>query len=309
MPSPTAGQTLETTITGTTQQMGLLQYDYPYYGRVQVSGLPLGRSQYHAVSARVERRFSQGVSVLANYTFGRLMDDVGGADGQGAKTVQSFDSYEAAWGLSPLDRKHRANLSYVVEFPFGVGRKWMNSPSGFAGRLLEGVIGGWQVAGNYQFYTGTPITLTGSTTSNINNTIKINQTWGSYASDDRNLTPGNFKNPEQALVSPVTPITSSTIRRLDPNKVVGARVFVSGNLPPNLDEYRNPAFQQWDLSLMKNFPLGGVRYLQFRAEAQNVLNLRGLGPYNSQIGNVNYGLITTAGNIPRQIQLSARVMF
>ena len=29
MPAPTAGQTLETTITGTTQQMGLLQYRLP----------------------------------------------------------------------------------------------------------------------------------------------------------------------------------------------------------------------------------------------------------------------------------------
>ena len=89
---------------------------------------------------------------------------------------------------------------------------------------------------------------------------------------------------------------------------MGARVFVSGNLPPNLDEYRNPAFQQADLSLMKNFPFGS-RYLQIRAEAQNVLDIRGLGPYNAQIGNVNYGLITTAGNLPRQVQLSARFIF
>ena len=101
MASPNAGQTLETTITGSTQQMGLLQYEYPYYGRVQVSGLPLGRSQYHAMTARVERRFSQGLSVLANYTFGQLMDDVGGADGQGGKTVQSFDSYQSRVGPQP----------------------------------------------------------------------------------------------------------------------------------------------------------------------------------------------------------------
>lgn len=308
MPAPTAGQTLETTITGTTQQMGLLQYDYPFYGRVQVSGLPLGRSKYNAVTARVEKRFSHGFSVLANYTYGRLMDDVGGADGQGAKTVQSFDSYEAAWGLSPLDRKHRVNLSYVVEVPFGEGRRWMGAPSGRAAKILDYVIGGWQLAGLYQFYTGTPITLTGSTTSNINNTIKINQTWGSYASDDHNLTPPNFSDPEQVLTSPVTPITAGTIRRLDPTKVVGARVFVSGNLPPNLDEYRNPAFHQADLSLMKNFYIGS-RYLQIRAEAQNVLDIRGLGPYNAQIGNVNYGLITTAGNQPRQVQISARFVF
>jgi hypothetical protein len=276
---------------------------------VQVSGLPLGRSSYNALTARVERRFSQGLSVLANYTLGRLLDDVGGADGQGGKTVQSFDSYKAAWGLSPLDRRHRFNLSYTYEFPFGDGRKWLGQPSGLAASILDKVVGGWQVAGNYQFYTGTPITLTGSTTSNINNTIKINQTWGSYAGPDRNLTPPNYRSDADVLISPVTPITADTIRRLDPTKVVGARVFVSGNLPPNLDEYRNPEYHQWDLALMKNFPFGAGRYLQFRAEAQNVFNIRGFGPYNSQIGTANYGLITTAGNEPRQIQLSARVNF
>src|SRR5262249_1097273 len=119
--SPNSGQTLETTITGSTQQMGLLQYQYPYYGRVQVSGLPLGRSNYDAMIVRLERRFSKGLSVLSNYTFGRLTDDVGGADGQGAKTVQSFDPYNAAWGLSPLDRKHHLNLAWTYELPFGKG--------------------------------------------------------------------------------------------------------------------------------------------------------------------------------------------
>ena len=128
MPSPTAGQTLETTITGTTQQMGLLQYQYPYYGRVQVSGLPLGtvEIQRHdrACGAAVQSRAFDSRELH----FGKLMDDVGGADGQGGKTVQSFDSYKAAWGLSPLDRKHRFNMSYVYEFPFGNGRKWLGSP-------------------------------------------------------------------------------------------------------------------------------------------------------------------------------------
>jgi hypothetical protein len=308
MPAPTAGQTLETTITGTTQQMGLLQYDYPFYGRVQVSGLPLGRSKYNAMTARVEKRFSKGLSLLANYTYGKLMDDVGGADGQGGKTVQSFDPYSAAWGLSPLDRKHRINMSYVYELPFGEGRKWMSSPDTTAEKIMDYVVGGWQLAGLYQFYTGTPITLTGSTTSNINNTIKINQTWGSYASDDHNLVSPNFGDWSQILHSPVDPVTADSIRYLDPTKVRGAAVFVSGNLPPNQDEYRNPSFQQADLSVMKNFHFG-ANYLQIRAEAQNVFDIRGYGPVQSQIGNANYGLITTAGNLPRQVQLSARFVF
>ncbi len=311
MLSPNAGQTPETTITGTTQQMGLLQYQYPYYGRVQVSGLPLGKSIYNAMTVRLERRFSQGLSVLTNYTLGRLKDDVGGADGQGSKTVQSFDSYHAAWGLSPLDRKHRLNLSWTYEFPFGQGRTWMGAPSGVAARMLDKVVGGWQVAGNYNFFTGTPITLTGSTTSNINNTIKINQTWGSYATSDHDLTPTNYQSDSQVLHSPVDPVTAASIRRLDPARVVGAQVFVSGNLPPNDDAYRNPSRHQWDLSLMKNFALGEARgrYVQVRAEAQNAFNIRGFGNYQSQIGNANYGLITSAGNTARQIQLSARINF
>jgi len=211
------------------------------------------------------------------------------------------------WGLSPLDRKHRLNLSWVYEFPFGGGRKWLGSPSGLALRIVDKVVGGWQVAGNYQFYTGTPITLTGSTTSNINNTIKINTTWGSYAGPDHDLTPSNYTSDAQVLRSPVDPLTG--IRRLDPTKVVGARIFVSGDLPPNDDKYRNPEYNQWDLSLMKNFPFGASRFVQIRAEAQNLFNIRGFGPYNSQIGNANYGLITSVGNGPRQIQLSARVNF
>ena len=309
MLSPNAGQTLETTITGTTQQMGLLQYQYPYYGRVQVSGLPLGRSSFHAMTVRLERRFSHGLSILGNYTFGRLMDDVGGADGQGAKTVQSFDSYRAAWGLSPLDRKHRLNLAWTYEFPFGKERVWMRNPTSFAARALEKVIGGWQVAGNYAWATGTPVILTGSTTSNINNTIKINQTWGSYAGSDHNLTPSNYQNDKQVLYSPVDPITTGSARRLDPTKVVGARVFVSGNLPPVDPAYRNPENHLVDISLMKNVTFGEGRYLQIRGEAQNAFNIRGFGPYQSSIGNVAYGLITTAGNQPRQIQVSARINF
>ena len=68
-----------------TQQIGLLQYDYPYYGRVQVSGLNLGTVKYHAMTVRLERRFSKGLSVLANYTLSRLLDDIGGPDGQGGR--------------------------------------------------------------------------------------------------------------------------------------------------------------------------------------------------------------------------------
>jgi hypothetical protein len=307
MLSPNAGQTLETTITGTTQQLGLLEYTYPYYGRVVVSGINEGRSSYQALTTRVERRLANGFSALLNYTYSRLMDDVGGPDGQGGKTVQSIDSFRKAWGLSPLDHTHRLNIAFTGEFPFGRGRHWLRNPSGLTGKALDYAVGGWQLAGNWSYTNGNPVILTGSTTSNINNTIKVNQSWGSYASSDHNLTSSNYTSDSQVLYSPVDPIPS--VRRLDPNKVVGAQAFISGNLPPTDGAYRNPPFFQMDLSLMKNFPVRENWYFQIRAEAQNAFNYRGFGNYNVSIGTANYGTITTAGNTPRQIQLSARFNF
>lgn len=309
MRSPNAGQTLETTITGTNQQLGLLEYQYPYYGRVQVSGINEGTSSYSALNVRLERRLSDGFSALLNYTYSSLMDNVGGPDGQGGKTVQSVDSFKKAWGLSPLDHSQRLNIAYTFEFPFGKGRHWLQNPSGLKGKALDYAVGGWQLAGNWSYTNGAPVILTGSTTSNINNTIKVNQTWGSYASSDHNLTSPNYTSDQQVLHSPVDPISSSSTRRLDPTKVVGAQAFISGNLPPTDGAYRNPPLFQMDLSLMKNFLVREGWYFQIRGEAQNAFNYRGFGVYNTNIGDPYYGLITTAGNTPRQIQLSVRFNF
>jgi hypothetical protein len=50
-------------------------------------------------------------------------------------------------------------------------------------------------------------------------------------------------------------------------------------------------------------------FLQMRLEAENVFNIRGLGNYNTTFGDRNFGYITSAGNSPRRMQLSARIIF
>ena len=74
---------------------------------------------------------------------------------------------------------------------------------------------------------------------------------------------------------------------------------------------RQPSSYSYDMSLMKAFPLAseGKRYLQFRMEGRNILNIRGYGPYNTTIETKYFGLITSAGQSPRAIQVSARIVF
>jgi hypothetical protein len=111
-------------------------------------------------------------------------------------------------------------------------------------------------------------------------------------------------------VDPIPTLSSTTaIRRLDPTKVITAQLFIVGNLPYNDTNYRQPSFHQMDMSLMKNFTIREGWKLQIRAEGQNAWNIRGFGNYNASVGSNNYGLITSAGNSPRQIQMSARINF
>jgi len=67
----------------------------------------------------------------------------------------------------------------------------------------------------------------------------------------------------------------------------------------------------YDMSLMKSFYFtdSTQRYVQVRMEGTNFFNVRGFGLYNTTIGTPFFGLITSAGNQERRIQLSARIIF
>jgi hypothetical protein len=72
---------------------------------------------------------------------------------------------------------------------------------------------------------------------------------------------------------------------------------------------RNPGYFNYDASLMKRFNFTERSYLQLRVEAQNVFNIRGLGPYDTTFGDAHFGYITSAGNTPRIMQVSGRIVF
>jgi hypothetical protein len=309
--SPNAGETFDTTITGHIQQMGLLEYNYPYYGRVQVSGLNEGSSTYNAMTVRLEHRFKHGMSVLANYTWSHMLDNVGGPDGQGGKGAQSVESFTSTWGISPLDHSSRLNIAYTYQFPIGQGRHFMGHPAGFGGKLLDYAVGGWQFAGNYSYTTGAPVSL-GAANGNVNNGIKVNQTWANYApgfNSSTSLVNSGYTGDAQVLYSPTQPIPKNYTGFFNPNAVTQAQLFVVGTLPPDLEMYRQPSIYQLDVSFQKNFRVTESKYFQLRAEGQNALNIRGFGNYNGSVGSTTFGLITSAGNVERKIQISARLNF
>ncbi|MCL4854237.1 MAG: TonB-dependent receptor, partial [Bryobacteraceae bacterium] len=316
--SPTAGQTLDNSVVGPKQNLGILQMDYPYFGAMAVQGSNIGSSNYHAVNLRVERRLRQGIFFLANYTFSKSLDDVGGPDtgvgsgianlNLGGKRVQTVDNTPSVYGYSPLDERHVFRGTYNIELPVGRGRKLLATPDSFATKALDFAIGGWEFAGTAILRSGRPIVLQ-ATTPNINNNVRVEWTYGSFAGAGTDVGDSRFEDPGQVFYSQRDPRPADRITRFA--NVTDAQRFTYGTLPPIFGNLRHPGRANYDLSLMKAFYFSGERkqYFQLRMEGRNIFNIRGFGNYNTTIGTRDFGLITGAGNTERQIQLSARIVF
>lgn len=315
--SPTAGQTQNNSVVGPKQNLAILEMAYPYFGAIGVQGVNFGRSNFHGANLRVEKRMSNGLFFLANYTFSKSLDDVGGPDGAvganntvlGGKRQQNVDSLKQVYGISPLDETHVIRFAANYQLPVGRGKAWLSSPQSIGAKILDGAVGGWELAGIGTYRSGRPVILT-ATTPNINNNIRAEWTYGNFI-DPTNPT---IDNPRFSQKSGVFYSTRDLVPT-DPTRrffnAADARQFTYGTLPPIFANTRHPMNMNYDLSLMKSFyfTTENRSYLQFRMEAGNFFNIRGFGGYNTTIGNRYFGMITGAGNAARTIQMSARIVF
>jgi hypothetical protein len=315
--SPFAGQVSGGNGAEDNPVLAMLMYPSPAYGPSILLGTDLGKSQFHGVNFRAEKRFSHGYGFLVNYTISRLKDNVGGPNesnnsgglgpsGVGAHDYQSVDTVRDVYGISPMDRTHRLVFMYQLDLPFGKGRHYLGTLNTSGKKFLDYVVGGWQVSGITSYNSGDPVFVNFSGI-NINNDIRVEHTWGSLTGPLKNA---SFSGPSNAFRSVDDSLTGA-VPIFNANNIVDAKQFTYGDFNPLVTDIRNPGQWNDDFSLMKNFGLAreGAVHLQIRAEAFNLFNRRGFGNYNTNLGDVRFGLITTAGNTERHVQLSARFFF
>jgi hypothetical protein len=75
---------------------------------------------------------------------------------------------------------------------------------------------------------------------------------------------------------------------------------------PNL---RQDTLSNWDFALFKNFGFGERTKLQIRGEVFNLFNTPQFGAPNTSAGSANFGKITSQANLPRLIQVAAKLMW
>jgi hypothetical protein len=237
-------------------------------------------SNYHALTAKVEKRFSKGLTFLSSFTWSKNMD-YGNEDlldgGQGAATPYNL-SLER--GLSTLHRSLAYVVSGVYELPFGKGRSYLTSgPASW-------VFGGWQVGGLVSLLSGLPI----GHSINVNN-----QNLGGSVRGDWVRNP-NLPSSERSID-----------RWFDTGFVVPSAPGVLSNAGRNL--IIGPGRKNLDVMIGRDFlmPFEGHR-LQFRFESFNFTNTPNFGPPNASVGTPSAGLITVAED-PRRIQFALKYLF
>lgn len=241
-----------------------------------------GRSSFHSMQLKATKRYENGLQFLAAYTWGKSLDYTGsvGSGGGASGGPQTVTCLDCNRGPSGFDVRHRAVISYVWDLPFGKGSK---RPS--TNRLVNNVVGGWQMSGITTLTTGRPFTM--GLAAGVNN--------GAPSWPNRTCS-GKLDNP--------TPD-----RWYDPSCFAAPPANTYGNAGRGI--LYSPGNVNFDTSFVKNNRFGPDNRLnaQFRFEAYNLFNTPYFGFPNASIGSPTAGRITSTVGENRSLQLALKLEF
>lgn len=259
---------------------------YPNFGVIQLVH-DIGFGNYNALSLKVTKRYSSGLSIIGSYTYSKSLDDTSGIRTQQSALFPQNDlCIPCEYGASDFDVRQRVVASVDYELPIGKGK--MLKPS----KYLDPIVGGWDFDTIATFQTGTPFSLLD--VGNISNTDQ-----SSY--DRPNVVPGvSYYMPNKTL--------GSTGQWLNPAAFTADQPNYLGNMGRNT--LYGPGVENFDTALHKNFNLPNEsRQLQIRFETFNTLNhTNPNNPNGTQNVPSTFGRITS-GRPGRQLQLAAKFVF
>ncbi len=239
-----------------------------------------GNASYNSLQTTLNRRFSHGFTLLANYTYSKAIDTQS-EDQQSLANINFADcnNTQLDRGVSNHDRRHVFNLSFVWQLPAVAHR-------GFIGRH---VLGGWQLNAIARYASGPALNVTSGRDSNLNG---INTDRPDLVGDPH-LDTGRSKDQRLA-------------KYFDPRAFQFAATGANGTAGRNI--LYGPGTVNWDMSFFRAFPVHERHQLQFRAEFFNIFNKARFSNPVANLSNANAGTILGAGP-GRVAQLGMRYSF
>jgi len=322
---------------GSNEPIGQLLRPFPQYQSIGTSCCleNVGQSTYNALQAKLERRFRNGLNLLAAYTFSKTLTDsdttfpVFSAFASNNFGAQNPFNLKTEKALSYQDTPHAVVLSYLYELPAGPGKKYLSHGVG------SKVLGGWQVGGVHRYQSGSPVILNSFAPSPLfsggnfkysripgvpiysPNKSSFNPALGfSGCTEDPNT--GLFTNQHVIInnvdMGPSTNFYFNCAAFFDQNApgLVAKRGYEFGDLPLTLGNVRSEHYFSEDFSIIKRTAISENHSLIFKADIPNAFNRHIFGTLDGFIGSSTFGVPKgplAVINARRQIQLTLRYQF
>ena len=282
---------------------------FPTLGDIDVAGVTSSNSIYHGGTISLDKRFHAGYAFRLNYTWSKSIDNssdgnLGGGGGfaWGDTREQNAQDLKANRSVSLFDGRHRLNFTMNAELPFGKRRRFL----AHAAKPVNFLVQDWSINALGSISSGLPFAPYLGDANGVPN----------GASGTQRIRPDMV-----AGVPLINPRWSKSVANdvpyFNPEAFARPAYGQLGNAPRTLDWARNPWRQTLNASVFRDFRVfeDRRRYVQFRAEAFNVLNHATFiaNPGNNNSPNlfsssppVSRTGLSLAGPIPYLVNLNGR---
>jgi hypothetical protein len=290
---------------------GQLDRPYAQYAGLNLNALGCCSSSYNALQATVTRRFQSGGTLLVAYTNSKLMSNTdtltswleGGTTG-GVGAVQDWNNLSGERSLSSQDISQRLVVSYVLDLPFGHGKKFLSGLSGFS----NAVVSGWGVDGITTLQKGFPVKVSwGGGDALTQAGLGIGTLRPDYV-------PGCDKNRGGSSLSRVNE-WFNTACFTAPSGNNGSistpnNPWTFGNEPRVDATLRQQGVVNFDFAVFKRTTIMERLNVEFRAEFFDLFNHPQFGPPNSIATSPTFGVVTnTVNSTFRIVQFGLKFIF
>jgi hypothetical protein len=258
---------------------------YPDIGSISGTAT-FGIGNYNALTAQLEKRMSSGLQFVAAYTYSHAFAN-SGTTLSGSPGLGTLDptNYNTSYASASWDIRHNFTTGIDYQLPFGRGKQYGANLN----RVVDALLGNWELNGILTFHTGQPYTLNASGCQGQWNRCQPDLAPGT----NPNAEPSGGRRPSEWF---------NTANILPPAPLTG------GNL--GLQTNYGPPTRNVDLSIFKDFPFTERWKIQFRAEAYNIANTPQFYFPDYTLGDSKFGQVTaTQTGSERHIQFALRLQF
>jgi hypothetical protein len=230
-----------------------------------------GKTRYHGLQMKLDRKFRNGVLVTNSFTWGNSKDYSNDNGGPSTPANPAL-----SWGQSNFDRKYTYVGTFVWSLPWFKegGAKW--------------VLGNWQISGVFSAMSGVPLDIT-MTNANLR-------------------APLNTQRPNFSGTYTVLDQYGPGLKWFDTTQFTDPAANTFGSMTRNMSVIRGPGFLNFDASFVKQFPFTRSRLAEFRVDIWNLTNHVNYSNPNTSYGTSAFGTITSAYG-ERQMRFSLRFQF